>query len=193
MEAGKPDLPLRQKIEIVKAVALKPEILLLDEPTSTLSRDDVDWLGGIIAQLKSDGTMVVFISHHLREVRTFCDTLSVLRNGKQVGTFRCGEVSDDNLIRLMPGPGLGRAVAPRVDRQIRREGLPALAARGIATDGRLRDASLGVYALSGCCSAPVGIMLTGFNGQAFNGMGDQYLLPTTAAVIVGGTAITGGR
>jgi ribose transport system ATP-binding protein len=82
MEAGKPDLPLRQKIEIVKAVALKPEILLLDEPTSTLSRDDVDWLGGIIAQLKSDGTMVVFISHHLREVRTSCDTLSVLRNGK---------------------------------------------------------------------------------------------------------------
>ena len=136
--------------------------------------------------------MVVFISHRLREVRTFCDTLSVLRNGKQVGTFRCGEVSDDNLIRLMPGPGLGRAVAPRVDRQIRREGLPALAARGIATDGRLRDASLGVYALSGCCSALVGIMLTGFNGQAFNGMGD-HTLAHHRRVIVGGTAITGGR
>jgi ribose transport system permease protein len=52
---------------------------------------------------------------------------------------------------------------------------------------------LGAYALSGCCSAMVGIMLTGFNGQAFNGMGDQYLLPATAAIVVGGTAITGGR
>jgi len=52
---------------------------------------------------------------------------------------------------------------------------------------------LGVYGLSGCCSALVGIMLAGFNGQAFNGMGDQYLLPATAAIVVGGTAITGGR
>lgn len=52
---------------------------------------------------------------------------------------------------------------------------------------------LGVYALSGFCSALVGIMLTGFNGQAFNGMGDQYLLPAAAAIVVGGTAITGGR
>ncbi len=52
---------------------------------------------------------------------------------------------------------------------------------------------LGVYALSGFCSALVGILLTGFNGQAFNGMGDSYLLPSIAVVVVGGTVITGGR
>lgn len=52
---------------------------------------------------------------------------------------------------------------------------------------------VGVYALSGVCSALVGIMLVGFNGQAFNGMGDPYLLPSIAVVVVGGTAITGGR
>jgi len=52
---------------------------------------------------------------------------------------------------------------------------------------------VGVYALSGVCSAIVGIMLVGFNGQAFNGMGDPYLLPSIAVVVVGGTAITGGR
>jgi ribose transport system permease protein len=52
---------------------------------------------------------------------------------------------------------------------------------------------VGVYILSGLCSALVGIMLVGFNGQAFNGMGDPYLLPSIAVVVVGGTAITGGR
>src|SRR6185437_3079813 len=50
-----------------------------------------------------------------------------------------------------------------------------------------------VYVLSGFCSALVGIMLTGFNGQAFNGMGDNYLLPSIAVTVVGGTVITGGR
>jgi ribose transport system ATP-binding protein len=145
MEAGELDLPIRQKIEIVKAVARQPEILLLDEPTSTLSRDDVDWLGKIIAQLKADGITVVLISHRLSEVRTFCDTLSVLRNGKQVGTFRCREVSDDDLIRLMLGRGFDRAIPTRGDRQIHREDAPALAARRIATDGRLRDASLELW------------------------------------------------
>lgn len=52
---------------------------------------------------------------------------------------------------------------------------------------------LGVYALSGFCSGLTGVMLTGFNGQAFNGMGDSYLLPSIAVVVVGGTLITGGR
>jgi ribose transport system ATP-binding protein len=145
MEAGELDLPLRQKIEIVKAVARKPRILLLDEPTSTFSRGDVDWLGRIIVQLKADGITVVFITHRLPEVRMFCDALSVLRNGKQVGTFRCREVSDDDIIRLMLGHRLASSVPTRGDRQILREGAPALAARGIATDGRLRDASLELW------------------------------------------------
>ena len=52
---------------------------------------------------------------------------------------------------------------------------------------------IGVYVLSGVCSALVGVMLTGFAGQASLGMGDQYLLPSVAVVVVGGTLITGGR
>src|SRR5690242_6536287 len=71
------DLPLRQKIEIVKAVGRAPQILLLDEPTSTLSSEDVDWLGGVIARLKEEGVTILFISHRMPEVRMFCDSLSV--------------------------------------------------------------------------------------------------------------------
>ena len=65
-----------------------PRILLLDEPTSTLSGRDVDWLGGIIAEQRAKGVTTVFISHRLREVREFCDTMTVLRNGRHIATDR---------------------------------------------------------------------------------------------------------
>ena len=80
-ETGELDLAVQQKIEIARALFRKPRILLLDEPTSTLSGRDVEWLGGIIERLRADGVTIVFISHRLREVRAFCDTMTVLRNG----------------------------------------------------------------------------------------------------------------
>ena len=59
------DLPVRQKIEIARAIFRKPQILLLDEPTSTLSGRDVDWLGDLIAAAEGEGVTIVFISHRL--------------------------------------------------------------------------------------------------------------------------------
>ena len=80
------DLAIQQKIEIARALYRKPRILLLDEPTSTLAGSDVEWLGRIIAKLKAAGTTIVFISHRMREVRAFCDTLTILRNGRHIAT-----------------------------------------------------------------------------------------------------------
>src|SRR6202030_3737449 len=80
-EIGELDLAIQQKIEIARAIFREPRILLLDEPTSTLSGRDVDWLGHIIAKMHSQGATIVFISHRRREVRAFCDTMTVLRNG----------------------------------------------------------------------------------------------------------------
>ena len=85
-EVGELDLAVQQKIEIARATFRHPRILLLDEPTSTLSGRDVDWLGGIIGRLRATGVTTVFISHRLREVRAFCDTMTVLRNGRHVAT-----------------------------------------------------------------------------------------------------------
>ena len=81
------DLPLRQKIEIAKAIARKPAILLLDEPTSALSGNDVDWLERRIGQARAAGATIILITHRLPEVRRFCSRLSVLRGGQHVGTF----------------------------------------------------------------------------------------------------------
>ena len=89
---------MRQKIEIARALFRKPRILLLDEPTSALSGGDIDWLGEYCAAEKAKGTTVVFISHRMPEVRLFCDALTVLRNGRNVGTYDVAAVTDHQVV-----------------------------------------------------------------------------------------------
>ena len=106
------DLPTRQKLEIAKAVTRRPSVLLLDEPTSTLPIADVEWLRRQIARLKSAGVTVVFISHRMAEVRQLCESVTVMRNGRHVGSYRLDEVSDDEVVRLMIGRSIG-AIYPQ--------------------------------------------------------------------------------
>ena len=149
------ELPERQKVEIARAVFRRPRVLLLDEPTSTLAGRDVDWLGGLIAGLRREGVTVVFISHRLPEVRRFCDRLTVLRNGRDVGTVEVGEVGDDEVVRMIIGRSLAATFPPRPAPDA--EAPLALEARGLATDGKLEDAGfalrrgeiLGVAGLQG--------------------------------------------
>src|SRR5580704_14199717 len=138
------DLAIQQKIEIARAIFREPRVLLLDEPTSTLSGRDVDWLGHIIAKMHSQGATIVFISHRLREVRAFCDTMTVLRNGRHIATGPVSSYPDDEVIRMIAGRALSHAFP-------RREGVSAfgpevLAAERISTTGKLRDASFSLHA-----------------------------------------------
>ena len=112
-EMGELDLAIQQKIEIARAMFREPRILLLDEPTSTLSGRDVDWLGGIIARLSASGVTIVFISHRLREVRAFCDSMTVLRNGKHIATGPVSYYDDDDVIGMIVGRSLSHAFPPR--------------------------------------------------------------------------------
>ncbi len=106
-DVGELDLAVQQKIEIARAIYRKPRILLLDEPTSTLAGRDVDWLGEVIARLKQSGVTVVFISHRMREVRAFCDHLTVLRNGRHIATGSVAEFTDSEIIEMI----IGRSIA----------------------------------------------------------------------------------
>jgi ribose transport system ATP-binding protein len=140
------ELPERQKIEIARAVFRKPRILLLDEPTSTLSGRDIDWLGGLIEEVRGQGVTVVFISHRMPEVRRFCDRLTVLRNGRDVGTAEVAEVGDDEVIRMIIGRSLAATFPPRPPVPAHVGDVPpALEARGIATDGKLEGASFSLW------------------------------------------------
>ena len=139
------DLPTRQKIEIAKAIGRKPRVLLLDEPTSTLSAADVDWLGRLIAQLKNEGVTVVFISHRMAEVRRFCESVTVLRNGKHVGSYKIGEVSDADVVRLVIGRSLGAIYPPRESYRKADGTAAALAGEGLSAGALLRDASFELW------------------------------------------------
>src|SRR5262249_54240915 len=100
-EVRRLDLPSRQKIEIARAISGNPRILLLDEPTASLSKRDVQWLGDVIERLKRSGTTVVLISHRMHEVRAFCSTLTIFRNGRTVGAYAMNDVADAEILQLV--------------------------------------------------------------------------------------------
>ncbi|MEM5383832.1 sugar ABC transporter ATP-binding protein [Paraburkholderia phymatum] len=134
-------LPVRQKIEIAKAIAREPQVLLLDEPTSALSGRDVAWLARRIDELKARGVTFVFISHRMQEVREFCDSLTVYRNGKDVGAFDAADISDDEVIRLVIGRSMDAKYPPKVTAPAN-IATPAIEARGIRVDGMVNDFDL---------------------------------------------------
>jgi ribose transport system ATP-binding protein len=150
------DLPVRQKLEIARAVLKKPKLLLLDEPTSALSGRDIDWLGRIIAETKAAGASVIFITHRMPEVNEFCEFLTVFRNGKDVGTARVGELSEEEVVRMIIGRSLTATFPPRKD-TVRTADAPRLSAKNVSAGGRLSKASfnlasgeiLGVSGLQG--------------------------------------------
>jgi ribose transport system ATP-binding protein len=136
------DLPLRQKIEIARTLLRNPRILLLDEPTSALSGGDIEWLANIVAEQKRQGMTVVFISHRMPEVRLFCDALTVLRNGRNVGTRAVGDVTDDEVVELIIGRSLVATFPPKPAFQAAAP--PVLSVADLAA-GRLASASFDLH------------------------------------------------
>lgn len=140
------DISAQQKLEIAKAISRNPRFLLLDEPSSALSQKDVEWLGGQIEKLRAKGVTIIYITHIFKEVRMFCDSLTVLRNGKNVGSFREREVTDQELIRLVIGRSLD-VVFPRKEPSAqKRQGTPILSGRDLRTQSGLGGVSFQLWA-----------------------------------------------
>ncbi len=100
----------QQLVEIAKALSLKARVLIMDEPTSSLTLAETARLHEIVGGLRSDGVGVVYISHRLGEVRTVADRAVVLRDGANVGSLARDELTHDNMVRLM----VGRDIAAQV-------------------------------------------------------------------------------
>jgi ribose transport system ATP-binding protein len=92
-----------QLVEIAKALGNNPSILVMDEPTSALSREEVKRLFSIIHNLKKSGLAIVYISHHLPEIFEVADRVTVLRDGRKIGTKEIDEVTSEELVRMMVG------------------------------------------------------------------------------------------
>lgn len=99
------DLPLakRQMVEIMKLLIKNPDIMILDEPTSSLNRSEVEKLYQIIRQFKAQGKAVIFISHRMEEVFDIGDRITILKDGCYVGTRDLPQTTADEIIRMMVG------------------------------------------------------------------------------------------
>ncbi|MBL5981135.1 D-ribose transporter ATP-binding protein [Petrotoga sp. HWH.PT.55.6.1] len=93
----------QQLIEIAKALVKNCNILILDEPTSSLTENETKILFAILKELKSEGVTSIYISHKLDEIFELADTVSVLRDGKLIDTRPIGEVKESDLIKMMVG------------------------------------------------------------------------------------------
>lgn len=92
-----------QLVELVRAITYQPDILILDEPTSALSNNEIDLLFTIVRRIARQGTAVIFISHKLGEIFEICDRITVMRDGEYITSKLCSEIKMDELITLIAG------------------------------------------------------------------------------------------
>jgi ribose transport system ATP-binding protein len=144
----------QQIVEICRAVALNPKVIVLDEPTASLGPDKVQDLLEIIRKLRDRGLGIIYVSHRLEEVMAIADRITVLRDGKLAGALTRTDASEDRLIRLMVGREL--SAAPSRPKTARRA--TALEVRNLTARRGFLDVSLsvaegeivGIAGLMGC-------------------------------------------
>ncbi|WP_102222650.1 sugar ABC transporter ATP-binding protein [Acidimangrovimonas sediminis] len=100
---GRLSVAEQQFVEIAKALALDARLLVLDEPTATLTPAEVEHLFKVMRELRRNGVAIIFISHHLEEIFEICDRITVLRDGAFVGLRETAEVDIDTLVEMMVG------------------------------------------------------------------------------------------
>jgi simple sugar transport system ATP-binding protein/ribose transport system ATP-binding protein len=111
--AGMLSIADQQKVEILRALARNAELIVMDEPTASLTADEADKLFEIIRRLQSRGTTILYVSHFLDEVLALVDTVSVLKDGKLVRTAPAARETSEKLVRAMVGRSLELAFPPK--------------------------------------------------------------------------------
>jgi ribose transport system ATP-binding protein len=98
----------KQMVEITKALLFKPKILILDEPTASLTEAEASNLFRLIGELKAKGVGIIYVSHRMKEIRALADRLTILRDGKLIATVPASTTTDEQLVSLMTGRPLDR-------------------------------------------------------------------------------------
>ncbi len=141
------DLPLsrRQIVEIAKALARRPRILILDEATSALTAADVTKVFAVLKRLRSEGLALLYISHRMHEIAEIADECTVFRNGRNVATYRAGTKTDNEVVEMMIGREYSHVFPPKSP-AVPGTKPPILEVRKLSWTQRLRDISLAVRA-----------------------------------------------
>jgi ribose transport system ATP-binding protein len=138
-------LSRRQMVEIAKALARKPRILILDEATSALTAADVTKIYAVLKRLRADGLALVYISHRMHEIAELADECTVFRNGQSVASYAAGTKSDQEVVALMIGREYS-AVFPPLAARAASDAPPRLELRHLSWTDRLDDVSLQLHA-----------------------------------------------
>ena len=133
----------KQMVEIAKSWSYQPRLLILDEPTSSLSSAKVGHLMEMLRVFKARGIAIIFISHRLDEVFMVADRITVMKDGEVVGTRLAADITRDELIRMMVGREMTATFPPRRERPC---GEPVLELRGASIEGVVRGVDLTVHA-----------------------------------------------
>ncbi len=130
----------QQMVEIAKATSKKAKVIIMDEPSATLTDHELVALFTLIRQLKSEGVSVVYISHRLEEVFEVCDRATVMRDGRWITTQDVADLSRDDIIKLM----VGRELKDAIPKVAAAQGSPALKVSHLNRAGVLHDISFEV-------------------------------------------------
>ena len=155
----------RQIVAICRGLTAEAKLIFMDEPTASLTRAEVKSLLAIVARLKRDGIAVVFVSHRLDEVVEIAERVTVMRDGRVVGTYPVAEVDQRRIAHLMTGLDIGHTVVAR-DMS---SAPPLLAVDGLTRDGEFADVSftlrrgevLGITGLLGAGRTELALTLFG--------------------------------
>ncbi len=140
-KVGRLSVARQQMIEIAKALSLNAELIIMDEPSSTLGGDDLQHVFDVIAALKQQGVAVIYISHRIAEVFQVADRVTVFKDGKVVGTRNVDEIDRPSLVRMMVGRTFSETFPPKS----KAIGAEVLSIQGLSCDGLLQDINLSVH------------------------------------------------
>ena len=137
-------LSRRQMVEIAKALARRPRVLILDEATSALTAADVRNVFEVIKRLRQEGTAIVYISHRMHEIAELADDCTVFRNGRKIATYAAGTKTDTEVVELMIGREYKNVFPAKFAGE--RPSVPALTCKDLSWAGRLNNISLSLNA-----------------------------------------------
>jgi len=159
----------KQMVEIAKALSLQNlKVLIMDEPTATLTKGEIDKLFSLIRMYKEKGIGIIYISHRMEEIQVIGDRVTVLRDGKYIGTVAVKGTSTSELIRMM----VGRKITNLYKREYNLPGEEALRVEDLTSRGRFKDISfkihrgeiVGFYGLVGAGRTEVAKAIFGYDG-----------------------------
>jgi ribose transport system ATP-binding protein len=131
----------QQMVEVAKATSRNATIIAMDEPSATLTEHELESLFELIRSLKQQGVSIIYISHRLEEVFQIADRVTILRDGRLVGTKPVAETDRDDIIRMM----VGRELKEKIPKQAAQIGEPALTVKNLTRKGVIEDINFTVH------------------------------------------------